>query len=646
MQDHEKTKEQLIDELAEMRSQLARLEVTEKPLNHPESRYCEIISSLTEAAYIIQDGSIKFANQACLELSGYSIEEGLTANAIEAFVHPDDQETVVQYYTRRLQGDITPHRYEFKVICKDGSLKWVELKSTLIMWEGRPAGLGVATDVSDRKRTEETLVRSEQMLRTILSISPVGIGIAEDRVMKWVNEAWVRMFGFANEQDCIGLSTQIIYPSEDEYSRVGAILYPKLETGVTTEVDASFHRKDGSIFDGHIRMRAINPSDHSQGTIAAVLDITDRRRMQEDLRVSEEKFSKAFYLSPDAIIISRLFDGMIVSVNEGFKQLSGYEEDEFVGKTVPEINIWDNLEDRDRWIEQLKTKGIVANFEARFRSKKGDIRYGLMSASTFVINGVEHILNVARDITDRKLAEEEREKSEMFLNQIVENIPDMVFVKDANNLSFVRFNRAGEELLGYSREDLIGKNDYDFFPQDQADLFTAKDREVMAGGKLVEILEEEINTKLKGKRILKTKKIPILDAKGTPKFLLGISEDITDHKRSGQERQNLRAQLLQSQKMETMGTLATGIAHDFNNMLQVILGFSGILLADKNEGDPGYEGLQKIVKTAQDAADLVQRIRISGRRAEMNLVPLDLNHQVDEVTKLLSSTLPLSLIHI
>jgi len=116
--------------------------------------------------------------------------------------------------------------------------------------------------------------------------------------------------------------------------------------------------------------------------------------------------------------------------------------------------------------------------------------------------------------------------------------------------------------------------------------------------------------------------------------------DITERVRSEEEKESLRSQLLQSQKMETMGTLAAGIAHDFNNMLTVILGYSSFLLSDKNEKDPGYEGLQKIVKTAQDAADLVQRIRIFGRRAEMIFVPLDLNHQVDEVTKLLSSSLP------
>src|SRR5579862_9778124 len=82
-----------------------------------------------------------------------------------------------------------------------------------------------------------------------------------------------------------------------------------------------------------------------------------------------------------------------------------------------------------------------------------------------------------------------------FLDSIVENIPDMIFVKDAEQLRFVRFNRAGEKLLGLDRAALIGKNDYDFFPKAEADFFTAKDREVLASGRLLEIAEEPIETK-------------------------------------------------------------------------------------------------------------------------------------------------------
>lgn len=120
--------------------------------------------------------------------------------------------------------------------------------------------------------------------------------------------------------------------------------------------------------------------------------------------------------------------------------------------------------------------------------------------------------------------------SETQIRAILENIPHMIFVKDATDLRFVRFNKAGEALLGYSRDELIGKNDYDFFPDDEADFFTSKDREVLAGDTVVDIPEEPIDTRHNGRRVLHTKKIPLRDESGAPMYLLGISEDITDRK--------------------------------------------------------------------------------------------------------------------
>lgn len=123
-----------------------------------------------------------------------------------------------------------------------------------------------------------------------------------------------------------------------------------------------------------------------------------------------------------------------------------------------------------------------------------------------------------------------------FLDEVIENIPNMIFIKDAKELRFVRFNKAGEELLGYQRDQLLGKNDYDFFPKEQADAFTEADRAVLAGAKVVDIPEEPIQTQ-GGVRYLHTKKIPWMNAQGQPIYLLGISEDITDKRAA--EKQHL-----------------------------------------------------------------------------------------------------------
>jgi PAS domain S-box-containing protein len=128
----------------------------------------------------------------------------------------------------------------------------------------------------------------------------------------------------------------------------------------------------------------------------------------------------------------------------------------------------------------------------------------------------------------REAAEAKTKETNNFLNTILDNIPNMIFVKDGKELRFVKFNKAGEKLLGVSAESIIGKNDYDFFPKEQADFFTRKDKEVMHKGDLLDIHEEPIQTK-NGERWLHTKKIPMFLNKD--KYLVGISEDITEKRK-------------------------------------------------------------------------------------------------------------------
>jgi PAS domain S-box-containing protein len=142
--------------------------------------------------------------------------------------------------------------------------------------------------------------------------------------------------------------------------------------------------------------------------------------------------------------------------------------------------------------------------------------------------GVRVGRRLENEIAERKRAESALRNSELFLNSIVENIPHMIFVKTATDLRFVRINKEGEDILGCSRKELLGKSDYDLFPREQADFFTAMDREVLTAKNLVDIPKEPIQTKTKGLRHLHTKKIPLLDDQGIPQYLLGISEDITE----------------------------------------------------------------------------------------------------------------------
>jgi PAS domain S-box-containing protein len=138
----------------------------------------------------------------------------------------------------------------------------------------------------------------------------------------------------------------------------------------------------------------------------------------------------------------------------------------------------------------------------------------------------------ARQYTETQALLRELGETESFLDSVIENLPTMLFVKNAGDLRFLRWNKAAEELSGFQREDLMGKNDYDFFPKEEADLFTENDRQVLASGQLLDVPEEPLATAHQGMRYLHTRKVPIYGADGIVKYLLGISEDITERKRN------------------------------------------------------------------------------------------------------------------
>ena len=187
-----------------------------------------------------------------------------------------------------------------------------------------------------------------------------------------------------------------------------------------------------------------------------------------------------------------------------------------------------------------------------------------------------------------------------FLDSIIENIPNMIFIKDAAELKFVRFNRAGEDLLGYSREQLLGKSDHNFFPKDESDHFVAKDREVLASGRVMEIAEEPVQTANKGIRLLRTKKVAVLGEHGVATHLLGISEDITQQKEMEKEILNLNAVLkARAEELEashkSLESFTSAATHDLRSPLSVIGGYAGLL--EKNYASRLDEKGQRYVST-------------------------------------------------
>ncbi len=260
------------------------------------------------------------------------------------------------------------------------------------------------------------------------------------------------------------------------------------------------------------------------------------------------------------------------------------------------------------------------------------------------------------EIVERQHAEEAVRASEHFLNNIVENIPDMIFVKDAATLRFIRFNKAGELLLGYPREKFIGKDVHDMFPKEEADFFALKDRAVLESRQMVDVPEEPVHTR-HGQRLVHTMKIPIFDVRGEPQFLLGISRDITEQRRADDELQRHRehledmilertAQLVVAKEQADAANQAksdflANMSHEIRTPMNAIIGMS--YLALQSGLDPQQlHYVQRVHGAAESLLGIINDIldfsKIEAGKLDIEVIPFNLGDVMDSLANLVGMT--------
>ena len=243
-------------------------------------------------------------------------------------------------------------------------------------------------------------------------------------------------------------------------------------------------------------------------------------------------------------------DYPIIYANPAFSRITGYGLDEIIGRNCRFLQ---GVDTDKKVVAQIK-RAVAQRQEIQATllnyRKDGQPFWNEVKISPVYSEAGDllYFVGTQTDITSRKQAEEEMQQGQTFLNSIVENIPHTICVKDANKLKIVSINKAGAELLGFDKKEIIGKTDYDFFTKEVADLYTSKEREVLSSKKIIDIPEEVIKINSTS-RVLHIKKIPILDAAGIPQYLLGIAEDI-------RERQNaLRDRKLAEEQIREQATL-------------------------------------------------------------------------------------------
>lgn len=517
---------QVLDRTAEL--------TAEQALRESEERFRKLAETTSAAILIYQDLNVVYVNDAWTKISGYSLEEARRMGFWDT-VHADDREIVKSRAQARLRGEPAPSRYDFRSLSKSGEVRWLEVSTVAIQMEGKPAVIGTAFDVTERKRAEEALRESEVLFRTLADMTSAAIFMYQGPKLSYVNEAWEKMIGYSYQEAVQRDFWDLVHPDDRELVKNRAMAR-LLGEKVPSRYEFRVITKGGEVRWADASAGVIQLEGKTT-VIATAFDITDRKRVEETLRESEARFRELAETTSAAILI---YQGpKVLYANEAWLNLTGYSREE-----VEAMGFWNAVHPDDR--ELVKSRALArsrgelvpARYEFRALTKSGEVRWLESSSGMTRIEGKPAVIATAFDVTERKWAEEAQRERETRYRLILENVEEIIWsVAIADDLMAAPalfISGQVESVIGYKPEEFyddIGLWERIVHPDDLPSLRQITNQIAATG--TARIREYRLKHKDTGEyHWMEDRATAQLDQKGRAVVLQGVARDVTDRRQA------------------------------------------------------------------------------------------------------------------
>ncbi len=607
-----------------------------------EDRQKDILNYLSDGAYCLdREGRFTFVNEVLVEWSGVPAEEFYRLHYLDMLLTEDHEKARADF--KRVMAGEEGIPYEAVYVDARGEKRAVELHSSPVHKEGSIVGLlGIARDVTARKQAEDALRESEERYRTILDNIMEGyheVDLAGR--FQSSNESFLKMLGYSREE-LIGTSYKKYTVDEENANEIFQAYNRMYRTGEPVEgLECCMLRKDGErrILEASALLIRKGKGDPT-GFRAIVRDITERKRMEDALRKSEERYRTVLDEMEEGYQEVDLA-GNFTFFNEAFLRIFGYGREEMLGTNYSMYAADEEIAKRIyRAYNQMYKTGVPLKIcEWDVIRKDGARRTLEFSASLLRdSNGrPTGFRGIVRDVTEHRRAVKALKESEEKYRSILEDMNDGYFEADLwGNLTF--FNPMLPKFLGYTREEMAGMNHRLYLDAENAEIVERNCPRLLRGDMPSVTVSHEVVKKDGTRAHVETLFSLLKNSDGKAIGFRGINRDITERKR-------LEAQLRQAQKMEAVGTLAGGIAHDFNNLLSGIIGHAALMKMDPGVTKSQERRLKSIEELVQSAANLTSQLLGFARLGRYEVGTLDINELLKKTSTMFGRTRKEIMIH-